>query len=151
MLNNHLTFIQSVYKCSILLLIVSCSNIKVINSEGSQPQAVYEENECGFAARDVEERHLIVAAKIKSSVMANCFKNWLRFEDNKKQKISTCNQLSIRRNGSVSYVQVTEANGKQLPKDFKMCVRQEYWKMSFSGLQLDNSHVIRFPLNYSSI
>lgn len=92
-----------------------------------------------------------MAAKIKSSVMANCFRNYLKFETNKKQQISTCNQLSIKKSGRVSYVQVTNANRKSLPKDFKMCLTQEYWSMDFEGLQLEGNHLIQFQLNFSSI
>jgi hypothetical protein len=92
-----------------------------------------------------------MAAKIKSSVLANCFKNYLRFEKNKKQVISTCNQLAVRKNGKVSFVQTTNVHKKNLPKDFKMCVKQEYWKMNFEGLQLEQSHIIKFPLNFSSL
>ena len=92
-----------------------------------------------------------MAAKIRSSVLANCFKNYLKFETNKKQKISVCNQLSIKKNGRVSYVQVTNANKKKIPEDLRMCIVQEYRTMNFKGLQLDNAHLIQFQMNFSSI
>lgn len=106
---------------------------------------------CSVEYNNVEKRHLVKAAKIKSSVLANCFKNYLRFEKNKKQTLSVCNQLYIKRSGRVSFVQVVNATRKALPKDLKMCIEQEYWAMNFKGLQLLNSHSIVFQLNFSSI
>lgn len=153
MLNNHLISIQSVYKycaLSTILALCSCSSVNSIQKP-KKSQAGFNTSLCQTHAKSVDEKHLIIATQIKSSVMVNCFKNYLRFEKNKKQVISTCNQLAVRKRGDVSFVQVTNANKRSLPKDLKMCIEQEYWKMDFSGLQLDQSYIIKFPLNFSSI
>jgi len=148
---NHSISIQKILRLvALIFLIVSCAGVKTINNK----QAHKKQTTNGFCSQEyheTEKRHLVMAAKIKSSVLANCFRNFLRFEENKKQKISVCNQISIKRSGRVSYVQVTNANKRVLPKDLKMCIEQEYWKMNFSGLQLISSHLIQFQLNFSSI
>lgn len=132
----------------IVLLLIGCAGVKPLsNVAKTEKQKSY----CVQNYKNTEKKHLVMAAKIKSSVLANCFRNYLKFEKNKKQKISVCNNLSITRSGKVNYVQVTNANRRQLPKDFKMCIEQEYWTMNFSGLQLDKSHSIIFQLNFSSI
>jgi hypothetical protein len=107
-------------------------------------------NYCKTQSVLFEKKNLVTVAQIKSSVMVNCFKNYLRFEKEKNQVIGSCNQLSIKRNGRVSHVQVTDLRRKKLPKDFSMCLKQEFWKMSFKGLDLTRPHFIEFPLNFQT-
>ena len=153
MLNNHLASIQQNYKYLFLLFIFSsCAGVKVLDSKkSSEASKASKAAFCKQQYSETEKRHLVMAAKIKSSVLANCFRNFLRFEENKKQSLSVCNQISVKRDGRVSYVQVTNANRRTLPKDLKMCIEQEYWRMNFSGLQLAENHLIQFQLNFSSI
>lgn len=132
---------------TLLYFFVSCANVSSIPRKVTRDVS----SSCDQEYASSERKHLVTAARIKSSTLVNCFKNYLRFEQNKKQKISVCNQLSIQKNGRVSYVQVTNSNKKNLPKDFQMCIEQEYWSMNFKGLQLEESHLIRFQLNFSSI
>lgn len=127
----------------------SCA-ITPINKVSNQ-NPVIDSGHCSKLYSETEKKHLVIAAKIKSSVLANCFRNYLRFETEKKQSISVCNQLSIKKSGRVSYVQITNANKRVLPKDLKMCIEQEYWKMDFEGLQLESSHLIEFQLNFASV
>ncbi|MAX65819.1 MAG: hypothetical protein QF441_00125 [Bacteriovoracaceae bacterium] len=153
MLNNHLTFILSGCRYLALgLVIVSCA--KVVSNQSNEPslkRGTVKNESCYSRHQDFDGKNLVKVAQIKSSVLKNCFLNYLRFEKNKKQKIQVCNQLYVKRNGKVSFVQVTDLNKRNLPKDFKMCLKQEFWKMSFSGLDLRRSYSIQFPLNFSSI
>lgn len=157
MLNNHLTSIQNDYNLmnnlSVVILLatlISCSNAKMIKESPKSGQGVVNSRTCKTEFNHFEGRNLITAAQIKSTVLKNCFLNFLKFEQNKKQTIGTCNQLSISGGGKVNYVQVTDLNRKQLPKDLIMCMKQEYWKMNFSGLQLERSYIINFPLTFKS-
>lgn len=155
MLSNRLISIQNDYKSlrttvliSLMISIVSCSTLPV--DKNSPNRGKVSTATCKSEFDHFEGKNLVTAAQIKSSVMGNCFRNYLRFEQNKKQTIGTCNQISIRRGGKVNYVQVTNLNRKSLPKDLKMCMKQEYWKMDFSGLQLERSYIINFPLTFTS-
>ena len=129
-------------------LLLSCAQVKkapnVKRSNNPATLACYSKHD------DFDSNNLIQVAQIKSSHLTSCFKNYLRFEINKKQTLSVCNQLVIKRNGKVSYVQVNDLYRKNLPKDFVMCVKQEFWKMNFSALDLRRSHSIRFPLVFKS-
>jgi hypothetical protein len=98
-----------------------------------------------------DERSLIFAAKNKSTGIVNCFRNYLRFEKNKKQLIKTCTRLNVKKSGNVSFVKVLGVTPRNVPKDLQMCIEQEYWKMQFSGLQLERSYSVKFPLNLSSL
>jgi hypothetical protein len=158
MLSNHLTSIlresDLMYKilgAISLVSLISCSSIKMNESTKPANDEVNVDNQtCKSEFTHFEGRNLVTAAQIKSSILKNCFLNYLRFETNKKQTIGTCNQLSISGGGKVNYVQVTDLKRKQLPKDLIMCMKQEYWKMDFSGLQLGKSYVINFPLTFTS-
>jgi hypothetical protein len=154
MLINQLIFIHKIKTHSVWFLLVfillSCSQIKIITKAEPAPKPGTFSS-CSENSRDQNHRHLVVAAKIKSSVIGNCLKNYLKFEQNKKQSFSMCNQLFVKTKGQVSYVQVSSSDGKPLPRDLEMCIEQEYWKMNFRGLQLDRSYQIKFKMNLSSI
>jgi len=125
----------------------SCSSVPTVPKD-----VPYQgQRECNFTPKGKEQKHLVMAAKIRSSVLARCYKHFLKFEEKKKQYIPTCNQLSVHHSGKVRWVQITHAQGKQLPRDLVMCMKQEFWKMKFSGLQLSQSQIISFRLNFSSI
>lgn len=132
----------------VFLFFLSCSNIQSINKKTVKKEP---RKECAPRRRGIETRHLVSAARIKSSVLASCFKNYLKFEKEKEQYMSTCNQIVVKKYGKVSFVQITNTNKKALPKGFKMCVEQEYWKMNFRGLQLSRTHMIKFKMNFSSL
>ncbi len=151
MLNNHLTFIRR--KSSLLLLIslcFSCASNKDVHKKKRTKSKKVDSSYCLSKSSKFEKKNLVTVAQIKSSVLGACFSNYLRFEKNKKQTIGTCNQLSIKKNGKVSYVQVTDIRRKNLPKDLEMCMEQEFWKMSFKGLYLSKPYYIQFPLNFTS-
>jgi hypothetical protein len=154
MLNNLSTFILSDYNKTICVLVIastllSCSSITTIKHKNIvQNASSYCER---TQSESSDERSLVFAAKNKSIGIVNCFRNYLRFETNKKQLIKTCTRLNIKRSGDVSFVNVLGVSPRNVPKDLKMCLEQEYWKMKFSGLQLDKSYSLKFPLNLSSI
>lgn len=87
-------------------------------------------------------------ANSQQNKLMRCFKNYLRFESNKKQQITVCNTLNVKRSGKVSYAKVF---GPKVPKDLAMCLEQELWIMNFSPLQLDNNIYVQYPLTFKSI
>ncbi len=132
MLKNNYLFI--------LLLLVSCSQAPVNKKQNSI---------CPETNQEIENRHVVMSAKSKSGSLARCFKNYLKFEENKKQSFKVCNVINVAKNGRVTYSKAFGL-GKRLPKDFKMCLEQEYWMMNFSKLQLDKPAYIKFPLEFKS-
>ncbi len=132
----------------LLTFLGSCSQVKRIpevkRSNNPSTLACYSKHD------DFDGKNLIQVAQIKSSDLTYCFKNYLRFEENKKQTLSVCNQLAINSKGKVGFVQVNDLYKKNLPRDFQMCLKQEFWKMDFSALDLTKSHSIRFPLVFKS-
>jgi hypothetical protein len=154
MLSNLSTSILSDYSKTICVLVAtstlfSCSSIRPIKHKiNNKSGASYCER---TQSESSDERSLVFAAKNKSVGIINCFRNYLRFEKNKKQLIKTCTRLNIKRSGDVSFVNVLGVSPRNVPKDLKMCLEQEYWKMKFSGLQLEKSYSLKFPLNLSSI
>lgn len=123
-----------------LLFIVSCSQAPVNNKQNSL---------CPETNQEMENRHVIMSAKAKSAPLARCFKNYLKFEKDKKQSFKVCNVINVAKNGRVTYSKAFGI-GKRMPKDFKMCLEQEYWMMNFSKLQLDRPAYIKFPLEFKS-
>jgi hypothetical protein len=131
----------------ISLLVLSCSTgTKTPKKETKQIG-----DSCANTSQSIDKRHLVIAAKSKAPELVSCFKNYLRFEENKKQKISTCNILTIKRNGSVKFAYSRGHEQSRLPKAMKMCMEQEFWKMRFKGLQLGKAHTIKFSLVFNSI
>lgn len=124
-----------------LLLIASCSQVPVNPKQNSL---------CPETNKEMENRHIIIAAKSKASPLARCFKNYIKFEEDKKQSFKVCNVINVAKNGKVTYSKAFGL-GKRLPKDFKMCLEQEYWMMNFSALQLQKPAYIKFPLEFKSI
>ncbi len=129
------------------LLVLSCSTA----TKTPQVEQKQRGDSCSNNSRSIDKRHLTIVAKSKASKLVSCFKNYLRFEKNKKQKISTCNILTIRKNGNVKFAYSRGHVESRLPKPMKMCMEQEFWKMQFRGLQLGRSHTIKFPLVFNSI
>ena len=154
MLSSRLTFTQRESNFILVLLIAgiltSCSNISAIKKvkKNTSTQGDYCER---TQSESPDERSLIFAAKYKSNGIANCFRNYLRFEKSKKQLVKMCTRLNVKRSGKVSFVKVFGVSPKRVPKDLAMCIEQEYWKMAFNGLQLDRSYSVKFPLNLSSM
>lgn len=153
MLNNHLTSYRR--GCSLFFMAITLSScaIKPINKNKGDhtPQETIDHSACSSPDRGVDSRILVSAAKQKSQDLSFCFINYLKFETNKKQHISTCNQLVVRKNGDVSYVQISPLGSKALPKDLSMCLTQEYKRMNFQGLQLKDEQLVRFSIDYKSI
>ena len=151
MLNNHLTSTQKSFSLAISFgILMACASEPTVVKKSKKIYAEVSPKYCKTQSTLFEKKNLVTVAQIKSSVMVNCFKNYLRFEKNKNQVIGSCNQLSIKKSGRVSHVQVTDLRRKKLPKDFAMCVKQEFWKMNFKGLDLTRSHFIEFPLNFQT-
>ena len=107
--------------------------------------------QCGNPSHDLATRHLSISAKIKASRLSYCFQNYLKFEENKKQRISICNQISVKSSGLVAFAQVTSNSKDRVPKDLKMCLTQEFRQMNFKELQLSHGLTIKFALTFSSI
>ncbi len=127
---------------AIILLMASCST----NQKASKSQV----GVCSPNTREVQDRHLIMSAKSKSKILARCFRNYLKFEKNKKQSIKFCSNINVSKAGKVTYSKVFGI-GSKLPKDFKMCLEQEYWMMNFKGLQLEKASYIHFPFEFNSL
>ena len=94
-------------------------------------------------------KHLIISAKAQNNSMANCFKNFIRFEEDKTQSIYTCSTLKINNSGRVSYAYTRGKRGQTVPKDLKMCMEQSFHKMDFNSLQLDQAQTIQFPIEFT--
>lgn len=106
--------------------------------------------DCHVKESTIGQKHLIISAMNKSRILARCFDNFLKFEEDKLRKIYTCNVLTIRPSGHVEYVYSRGQFGSDLPKDLKMCMEQEMWKMNFQGLQLTKTLTIQFPIEFNS-
>lgn len=105
---------------------------------------------CELAPNNTEDRHLIIAAKLKMNGLGRCFKNYLKFEENKKQSFKICHNLNVAKSGKVTYSKAYGI-GTSIPKDFKMCIEQELWLMNFEKLQPTKPRYIKFPFIYQSI
>lgn len=127
-------------KVLFLFLFVSCSQTKHQNKQNSL---------CPETNKDMENRHIVISAKSKSGALVRCFKNFLKFEEIKEQSFKFCNVMNVAKNGKVTYAKAFGL-GKRLPKDFRMCLEQEYWMMDFSKLQLQRPGYIKFPLEFRS-
>ena len=140
-LNNRLAFILSV--CSLMM---GCA------PKSKQTTKVAMTQECKETNVLVRERHLVISAKSqKQGNLVECFKHYLKFQKDKEQLLQTCTELVIKRTGAVRSVQTISRTKETIPKDFKWCLEQEFWKMDFAALQLDRDYQIVFPLNFSSI
>lgn len=128
------------HKLLILILLVSCSQNTVKNKTFLCPET----------DKEMENRHVIISARSQSQSLVRCFKNYLKFEKEKKQTIKVCNVLNVAKSGKVTYSKAFGL-GNRLPKDFKMCLEQEYWMMNFSKLQLEKPAYIKFPLEFKSL
>ena len=123
----------------ILVLLSSCSS--------STRKTLHK---CELAPDNTQDRHIIIAAKLKMASLGACFKNYLRFEENKKQSFNICHNFNVAKSGKVTYSNAYGIN-KSIPKDFRMCVEQELWLMNFNKLQLERSSYINFSFKYNSI
>ncbi|MBD65209.1 MAG: hypothetical protein CME62_08380 [Halobacteriovoraceae bacterium] len=149
MLNNHLTSIRKEYSfLLVLVLCFSCSTSPKKLTKKSSPQA--RGDSCVSDHNYAEEKYLTTAAKAQANILARCFKNYLQFEEDKNQEIKICNTLTVQRSGKVTFVHTRGFKGDRLPKDLKMCMEQEYWKMNFARMQLDRRYTIRFPIHFKS-
>lgn len=151
MLSNHLIFSRRVYNkiggLSLVLLLSSCS----INGITTLPKGkkTTKARGCKQSSENIDQRVLVMSARHKAKKLGHCFLNYLQFEKSKEQVLNTCHQLHIQKSGRVSYIQVTGI-GKVLSRDLEMCMEQEYWKTSFSNMQLEKGQTIRFPMKFSS-
>ena len=87
MLNSHLISIQKDFRTVMaylfLIFLTSCSGVKSIKSSKAKLNS---SNYCERTkSESPDERSLIFAAKNKESNLVNCFRNYLKFESNKKQ------------------------------------------------------------------
>lgn len=122
-----------------LLFLLSCT----------QSQTKKQSSLCPETTKEMENRHVVISAKAQANVLVRCFKNYLKFEKEKKQTIKVCNVLNVAKSGKVTYSKAFGI-GMRLPKDFQMCLEQEYWMMNFVKLQLDKPAYIKFPLEFKS-
>lgn len=94
----------------------------------------------------MEQRHLLKSIHAKGSSLSRCFQSYLKFhKEEKNVVIQSCNKLNITKSGKVYYAKVF---GSRIPKDFAMCLEQEFYRMNFKALQLDQSTSITFPVNF---
>lgn len=104
---------------------------------------------CELSPSKTESRHLIIAAKLQASSLSACFKNYIKFEENKNQSFNVCHKFNVSKVGEVTYSKAYGIN-QSLPKDFEMCLEQQIWMMNFKGLQLQEADYINFSLKYQS-
>lgn len=124
---------------SVALVFVSCATE---NKKETTTNNLCDEND-----NKITDRHIVMSAKSKSQALTRCFINYLKFEENKKQTFKVCNVVNVAKTGQVTYSKVFALEGR-IPKDFQMCLEQEFWMMNFSKLQLEESHYIKFPLEF---
>lgn len=132
-------------------MILGCSSPK--KKAVKEPRDFSDEQkfaDCNSQNRSIDQRHLAIAAKNKSRVFGSCFNNFIKFEKNKNQILFTCNLLTINPDGGIKYVYSRGQFGTDLPKDLRMCLEQEMWKMDFSGLQLNQTLTVQFPVEFNS-
>ena len=144
-------------KRSLLILILLSNLLACSSHEKKQKPDIVKDytdqqkyDDCHSKNKTIDQRHLAIAAKSKARVFKRCFENFVKFETNKNQKIFTCNLLTINSDGSVKYVYGRGQFGTDLPKDLKMCLEQEMFQFDFSGLQLNNSLTVQFPVEFNS-
>lgn len=104
---------------------------------------------CQEASNKIENRHVIISAKSQTGPLGRCFRDFLKFEQNKKQTLKVCSVINVNKSGKVTYSKVFGLD-KKIPKDFQMCLEQEYWMMNFAKLQLDRPAYVKFPLEFKS-
>ena len=131
------------------MLTVSCAT-ETKDRKNKQVRSRESNKSCNAVNESLEEKHVTIAARNKARVLSRCFANYMKFEKNKSQNIYSCNLLTIRSNGSVKYVYTRGQSGSTIPKDLKMCIEQELWKMNFKGLQLNREVSIRFPIEFKT-
>jgi len=150
MLSSRLISIQNVSKTLVLLfLMASCSSYKEARIQEAVNAAKVDD--CQDTDSFGDKKFLMASAIHHSKVLSRCFENFMRFETNKKQTVKTCNILTVRKDGKVTYAYTRGYKGTVLPKDLKMCMEQDFWKMHFKGLQLDKGYTIKFPVGFQSI
>ena len=104
---------------------------------------------CPDTSGKMESRHVIISAKSQTGPLGRCFRDFLKFEENKKQSFKVCSVINVNKAGKVTYSKVFGLD-KRIPKDFQMCLEQEYWMMSFVKLQLRAPAYVKFPLEFKS-
>lgn len=124
----------------LLFLLVSCAQ-----TNGSKQV----DSRCPETSKEMENRHVIISAKSQTGPLGRCFRDFLKFEENKKQSFKVCSAINVNKSGRVTYTKVFGLD-KRIPKDFQMCLEQEYWMMNFSKLQLDKPAYVKFPLEFKS-
>ncbi len=108
----------------LLFLVIGCSTHK---------EAKTTSKVCLGNDDSIEKRHAVISAKRQGRALANCFKNYIRFQENKKQSINICHQISIKVSGKVNSTRVFGIDTK-IPNDLKMCLEQSLWVMNFKSL-----------------
>jgi hypothetical protein len=131
------------YNIFILYFITSCSSVdKTMQNYKRQ---------CSIKQNSIEARHASLSIKADPA-LKNCFKNYLRFQKEKKQVLHICHSLNIKKDGKVSFSSVKEFGGKNaLSNDFKMCLEQALWAQNLKSLQLSEKVFINFPITYQSL
>ena len=136
--------------CAFLIFGACSSTMKKYEDVIRDYTDLEKQKDCSVQKPTQNQRHLIIAAKSKARLLERCFYHFMKFEENKKQKIFLCNNLTVERHGVVSFVYTRGQFGSSLPKDLKLCVEQEMWRMDFQGLQLSEKGTIQFPIEFNS-
>ncbi len=135
MLGNHLTsFLKN---CSLIFFIISCSNSQTSKIKSCK----------NLEQENVDSRAIVTSTKLQTNGFKNCLINYIKFLDEKKIELNTCQHIRVTSAGRVSQVSVIGIN-KQLPKSLSMCMTQELWQLDFSSLQLSTSYTIKFPMSF---
>lgn len=123
----------------LFLLLASCSS-------SSKKKSIHQ---CELTPSKTEQRHLSISAKLHAGEFARCFKNYLKFEENKNQSFNVCHKINTDKNGKVIYSKVYGIGG-QIPKDFEMCLEQQLRMLDFQNLYLNQPEEVSFSLKYQT-
>lgn len=132
-------------------MLVACSSTQKRRATKYKKRYTRSKSDCEDSHLHIDQRVLIMAAKHYSKSLSHCFANYMRFEKNKKQTIKTCNVVTVNKTGKVTYVYSRGMKGNVIPKDLKMCMEQDLWKMHLRGLQLGRGYTIKFPISFKAI
>jgi len=123
----------------ILLFCISCSSTP-------EKKSIHQ---CELTPSKTEQRHLSISARLHAGQFAKCFKNYLKFEENKNQSFNVCHKINTDKNGKVIYSKAYGI-GAQIPKDFEMCLEQQLRMLDFKNLYLSEPEEVNFSLKYQT-
>jgi dihydroorotase-like cyclic amidohydrolase len=134
----------------IFLLMTSCSHWNFLGTRSvcSQSAENYlnSKDDTKLERKDQEKKSLENAFKIQALSLVNCYKNFLKFEKEKKEK-KVCVLMAVNRQGKTIYAKASN-EAESIPKPLKMCIEQQLWKMNFAHVSLKRSVSLKKLINF---